>query len=218
MIPYIEGTSIDDTWRQLLTLCWHHGIDYKIERGSYKGEIRRQLPQISFKIQYPWSIPLAPIMPPNSGFCPTDEEKINDYFVKYLLSDELEKNEEYTYGSYITPQLNKVIQILNESEGNTNQACIAVCNEESIELPDPPCLRHIQFIKIDDKLAMSIFFRSWDLVCGLPQNLGGLQLLKEYMLSNLTFKIEDGPIYGYSSGLHIYSQYFDVIRGLILNG
>lgn len=217
MIPYVEGTSIDDTWRQLLTFCWYNGIDYKIERGSYKGEIRRQLPQISFKIKYPWSIPLAPIMPPNFGFCPTDEDKIRDYFVKYLMSNKLEKNEEYTYGSYITPQIPKLINILNESEGNTNQACVSVSNEESINLLDPPCLRHIQFIKVDNKLTMSVFFRSWDLVCGLPQNLGGLQLLKEYIISNLNFEIEDGPIFGYSCGLHIYSQYFDVIKGLIPN-
>jgi thymidylate synthase len=98
---------------------------------------------------------------------------------------------------------------LNESNGNTNQASITVGDTEVCQLSDPPCLRNISFKVVDGQLQMSVYFRSWDLYAGLPENLGGLQLLKEYVLSHLLFPVIDGPLIAYSDGLHLYSQYFD---------
>lgn len=62
---------------------------------------------------------------------------------------------------------------------------------------------------------MSLFFRSWDLFTGLPENLGGMQLFKEYAQSILLdsdMDISDGEIIAYSSGLHIYEQYYSLVK------
>ncbi|HHX77667.1 MAG TPA: thymidylate synthase, partial [Firmicutes bacterium] len=167
-------------------------------------------------IEEPWTRPLAVRTPENCGIpAPTSEEKIEAYFLNYLVGMEKAENEDYTYGQFIMPQVEKAARILNEAEGFTNQAAITVGDPNSIFLDDPPCLRVITFKNVGGKLQMSLFFRSWDLFAGLPENLGGLQLLKEYLLTMLEFPIEDGPIVAYSDGLHIYEQYFSLVN--ILN-
>lgn len=230
----IIGTTIDDAWRNTMVECFRKGIDYKVKVGSYAGQFRRQLEAAVIKISMPWVRPLA-VMPPPPFPPPTSEEEIDHYFWKYLMSDIVEVNEDYTYGSYIVgvpnaqhntsgrelkPAVDTVIDILNEAEGGTNQACISVGGVEAVVMKDPPCLRVADFKVIDfgsdvKQLYLNVFFRSWDLFAGFPQNIGGLQLLKEYVLSNLSFSCKDGPIIAYSSGLHLYSQYWEIVDKLV---
>ena len=54
------------------------------------------------------------------------------------------------------------------------------------------------------KLHFIIYFRSWDLWAGFPTNLGGLQLLKEYMAKEIG--VEDGEMICVSKGLHLYEH------------
>ena len=167
-------------------------------------------------IEEPFTRPLAVSLPENSGIpAPTSEEKIQSYFYEYLATDTKEDKEDYTYGQYIALQLPALIDLLNRSGGATNQACITIGDQHSIKLSDPPCLRVVDFKLVDGKLTMSLFFRSWDIFVGFPENLGGLQLLKEYIIMHLQFPVQDGPIIAYSSGAHIYEQYFPIVN--ILN-
>ncbi|HVP23322.1 MAG TPA: thymidylate synthase, partial [Conexivisphaerales archaeon] len=53
-------------------------------------------------------------------------------------------------------------------------------------------------------------FRSWDAWNGYPANLGGMQLLKEYMAAEIG--VEDGEMIVASKGLHIYDYAFDLAR------
>ena len=183
-----------------------------VKWGSYVGQIRKQLPFVTIIIDNPGLRPLSPIMPPNIPG-PTNEEKIEKYFTRYLMSEQKDPNEEYTYGEFIWEQIDKIIWLLQESHGNTNQATICIGNPKTIYLSDPPCLRHVSFKVVEGRLNMSVYFRSWDLYAGLPENLGGLQLLKEYVLANIedSFPVVDGKIIAFSDGLHIYSQYFDIV-------
>jgi thymidylate synthase len=210
----VAGRTIEDVWRDAMWCTIKKGYDYIVEVGSYKGQIRRQLPYIVIKIEEPWSKPLAVKIPENLGFSsPTSEDKIYNYFANYLMSDVKPDNTEYTYGQYIFDQIDQVINKLINSNGNTNQATITIGDNKSIYLKDPPCLKIIDFKVVDGKLNMNVYFRSWDLFVGLPENLGGLQLLKEYVLSFLD-GIEDGEIIAYSSGVHIYEMYFDLVNML----
>lgn len=208
----INAYSIGAAWREVMALCLKKGYDFVVKGGSYKGQIRKQLDHVVIKITNPGNRPLAPIMPPNMP-PPTTDENINDYFAHYLLNDQLRENEQYTYGSFIMPQIDRAVKILQDSDGNSNQACISIGDRESINLPDPPCLRTISFKVVEGRLNMSVFFRSWDLFAGLPENLGGLQLVKEYVLSWLP-NVEDGELIAYSDGLHLYEQYFDLVNVL----
>ena len=75
-------------------------------------------------------------------------------------------------------------------------------NNES-ERGTSPCLRGIDFKIKDNTLITSVVFRSWDLYSGLPENLGGITLLNEYVASCLE-GVSPGPIGFSSSGLHCY--------------
>ncbi len=209
----IIGRNIDEVWRSVMYFCVINGYDYLVEGGSYVGQIRKQLSRITIEITEPGLRPLAPIVP-SPYPAPTTDDGIEEYFLEKLMSDIPAENEEYTYGLWIKAQLQGVIDKLNASNGHTNQACISVGDSGCIDMTDPPCLRTMSFKVINGRLVETVFFRSWDLVAGLPENLGGMQLVKEYVLSNLTFPCQDGSLIANSDGLHIYSQYFELVDAL----
>lgn len=66
------------------------------------------------------------------------------------------------------------------------------------------CLRSVDVWVQDGKIYFWCYFRSQDLWGGFPENYGGLQLVKEYMASELG--IEDGPIIASSKDLHVYEH------------
>ncbi|MDA8240695.1 MAG: thymidylate synthase [Nitrospiraceae bacterium] len=96
------------------------------------------------------------------------------------------------------------------------------CTKESVEdcfvnyLMDPelPCLRLLDFkaIPAGDGLALTVtcHFRSWDLWAGFPTNLGGIELLKQYVARETGLK--NGPMYAYSAGAHIYGYQEEIAR------
>lgn len=212
-LNFVEAHSIQDAWREVMWLCVKNGYDFVVKGGSYVGQIRKQLRDVHIRILEPGKRPLAPIMPPGI-VGPTSDEKIDAYFQRYLFSGEKAENEQYTYGEYIVAQWERVVELLNQSQGNTNQACIAIGDVHTTSLGDPPCLRLISLKCVGGQLVMTVFFRSWDLFAGFPENLGGLQVLKELLLTCLTFPCTDGPIIAYSDGLHIYEQYFGIVDSL----
>jgi thymidylate synthase len=212
-MAFISERTIEQAWRMTLWHCARYGYSYRVEKGSYEGQIRRQLDRLAVVIEEPYTRPLAVTMPESTGIpAPTSDDKIQAYFYEYLATDTRGEKEDYTYGQYIAPQLPGLIEVLDKSMGDTNQACISIGDRESISLADPPCLRVVDLKVVEGRLQMSLFFRSWDIFVGFPENIGGLQLLKEYILSHLSFPVEDGPVIAYSSGAHIYEQYFPIVN------
>ncbi len=209
----VKARDLNAAWRDTMWCCVENGIESVVKGGSYVGQIRRQLPYLTIVIEEPWTRPFKYYTPPGIPE-PTDECKINEYFEKYIISDIVSTKEDYTYGQYICLQYERAIRILNDAEGNTNQATIQIGEPNSITLNDPPCLRTMSFTVYNGKLHLSVYFRSWDIFSGLPENLGGFQLFKEFVLSNLTFPVEDGPIIAYSSGAHLYEMYFPIVNQL----
>jgi len=209
---FVKSSTIDNAWREVMWLCVKKGYDFLVKGGSYQGQIRKQLDKVTIEIIEPYSRPLSPILPPSIP-SPTSEDKISTYFAKYIFSDVKSENEVYTYGEFIIKQFDRIIDLLITSKGNTNQATICIGNEETTFLDDPPCLRSISFKVVNNKLNMCVYFRSWDLYAGLPENLGGLQLLKELVLDNINCELDvkDGSIIAFSDGLHLYDQYFQIV-------
>ena len=135
----VEGRTIEDVWRDAMWCAVRKGFDYKVEVGSYRGQIRRQLDYAVLRVLEPFTRPLAVRVPEGCGIpAPTSEDKIWKYFQRYIIGNEKGLNEDYTYGMYIAPQLPRVVELLNSSRGNTNQAAITIGDESSINLDDPP--------------------------------------------------------------------------------
>lgn len=59
-------------------------------------------------------------------------------------------------------------------------------------------------------LTVSVYFRSWDLWAGFPSNLGGIELLKQYVAQETG--LVNGTMYAYSAGLHIYGYQEELAR------
>jgi len=73
-----------------------------------------------------------------------------------------------------------------------------------------PCLRGIDFKIKNNQLITHVYFRSWDLYGGFPENMGGFTLLNEYVAAQLD-GVEPGPLAFSSTGLHCYGFQLDVV-------
>lgn len=195
--------DINDAWFSAVREVLQHGKWRRIDDGSFAGIRRLELDYLLLSISYPGTRPLEVQLCPNF---PIPSPVAPGYLVKYLeylITKKSNENEEYTYGDFIEAQLQMVIDKFRKSGFGTNQCCITIGNEKSIFLDNPPCLKVIDMrIGDDDVLHWFLYFRSWDVWAGLPANLGGLQLLKEYVAKEL--KVIDGTIIVCSKGAHLY--------------
>jgi thymidylate synthase len=185
-----------------------HGYEYVISSGSSGtgGTRRKELDCVSVQISSPGIRPLVPDVPPGVP-PPTSEEYLQEY-LNYLLTSAKQPNEEYTYGEYLEPQFSEVVDMYRRGGHDTNQACMNVGDRDSIYLKDPPCLRCVDTRVRYGKLHWYVYFRSWDLNGAFPTNLGGLQLAKEMMADMIG--VEDGELFAFSKGLHIYDSAWEV--------
>jgi thymidylate synthase len=213
-ITVIEGRDLSEAWFLCLGKTLAEGREYKIERGSYAGQSRRELGVVVVQVKHPGTRPLIPDVPqgvPN----PTSMDYIESY-LPYLMTAHRAEGEQYTYGQYLEKQIAEVIRMYREDGHNTNQAFMAVGDGQSIFLSDPPCLRMIDTRVQDGKLSFVVYFRSWDLWAGFPSNLAAIQLLKEYMASEIG--VADGELVAMSKGLHLYDYSWDLARATLRKG
>ena len=207
-ITVIEARDLSEAWFLCLNKTLTHGHEYRIDRGSYAGERRKELDLIVVQIGYPGTRPLIPDVP--QGVPPPSTMEYIESYLPYLMTAHKAEGEQYTYGQYLEKQIQKVIRMYKEDGHNTNQAFMAVGNEESIDLSDPPCLRAIDTRIRDGRLCFVVYFRSWDLWAGFPSNLAAIQLLKEYMADEIG--VADGELVAMSKGLHIYEYCWELAR------
>lgn len=184
---------------------------YTIDRGSFAGHQRLEFDYVTIRVEYPGSRPLVPDVPIGVP-APVTQEYIDGY-LPYLMCGSRSSNEDYTYGQDLEEQIPQVIRMYKEDGYNTNQAFMAVGSKDSIRLRDPQCLRGIDTRILDGKLHFIVYFRSWDLWGGFPANLGGIQILKEYMASEIGVK--DGELIASSKGLHLYDHCWDLAKTVL---
>lgn len=210
-ITVVEGRDLSEAWFLCLKNTLAKGYDYKIDRGSYAGQRRKQLDLAVVRIQFPGTRPLIPDVPQGIP-APTTMEYIENY-LPYLMTAHKAQGEQYTYGQYLEKQIEEVIKMYKEDGFNTNQAYMAVGDAQSIYLSDPPCLRGIDTRIRDGKLDFYVYFRSWDLWAGFPSNLAAIQLLKEYMASEI--EVESGEIIAMSKGIHLYEYTWELAKAVL---
>ena len=213
-ISVIEARDLSEAWFLCLDRTLAEGYEYTVERGSYQGQKRKELELAVVQVQFPGTRPLVPDVPPGVP-PPTSMEYVESY-LPYLMTAHKAEGEEYTYGQYLEKQIAEVIRMYKEDGHNTNQAFMAVGDADSIKLPDPPCLRMIDTRIRNGKLSFIAYFRSWDLWAGFPSNLAGIQLLKEYMGSEIG--VGDGELIAMSKGLHLYDYSWELAQATLRRG
>ena len=115
---FISATTLNDAYFSTLWNLWHHGREYTITEGSFKGHKRIEFDFCSGFITLPHERPLAPIMP-NLVDPVTSDEAIEQYFANYLMNPKLSTNEEYRYSSWINGadnyyKIKKLLLIINK--------------------------------------------------------------------------------------------------------
>lgn len=230
---FINATTLDDCWFQLLYQLYESGRRYKISSGSFEGHDRVAFDFVSGFIKNPHIRPLMPIMPEGSNLpAPTTDEDIEFYFSDYLMDSNLSKNEHYKYATWIvgdkekgiTNQLNWVINHF-KTNGYGNEHCTIMIGGHNSCLSydqnktggdetargSTPCLRMLDFRIIDGELLTHVVYRSWDLYGGFPVNMGGFTLLNEYVACQLE-NVEPGPLSFSCKSLHCYDFHLEIIK------
>jgi len=229
---HIDAFDLDDAWFQCLSAILDKGHAYTITRGSYEGQKRLEFDFVTIRVRKP-SHQIIPIIPEGMTIpAPTDMEYIQGY-LSYLLTGAKTETEDYTYGERLVDpkvkikqnlegkdlisemplnvnQIEEVIKMYKEKGPGTNQAVMEIGMPSDIKLVDPPCLRLIDTRLRYGKLHFILYFRSWDLWGGFPSNLGGLQLVKQYMAEEIG--VQDGEIIAASKGLHLYDYAWDLAK------
>ncbi len=229
---FIDAFDLDDAWFQALSTILDKGHIYTITRGSYEGQKRLEFDFVSIRVRKP-AHQIIPIIPEGMNIpAPTDMDYIQGY-LSYLLTGAKTETEDYTYGERLVDprvkvktekngkelltelplnvnQIEEVIKMYKKSGHGTNQAVMEIGMPSDIKLIDPPCLRLIDTRIRYGKLHFILYFRSWDLWGGFPSNLGGLQLVKQYMAEEIG--VQDGEIIAVSKGLHLYDYVWDLAK------
>lgn len=212
----IEGSTINEAWFRAIKACVEYGDIYTIDKGEYEGQCRKEFDLAVVHITRPYRRPLACETP---NLSPTSDEKIESYFHKYLMDPYFSnyqefKENEYKYSSWIAPIWEHCCQLLLKGKGGCNQATISLGKGpgDPTTFQHPPCLRVIDMRLKGRFLHFFVYFRSWDLIGGFPENLGGIQLLKEHCLQYINevggHDYQDGSLVCMSKGLHIYDHYW----------
>lgn len=207
-ISVLKARDLSEAWFVCLREVLTKGYEYRIQRGSYAGHTRKELDLVVINIMNPGTRPLVPDVP--QGVPPPSTMEYVEQYLPYLMTSHKEEGEQYTYGQFLEKQIFQVIEIYKRDGPNTNQAYMSVGNEDSIFLNDPPCLRGIDTRIRDMRLNFYVYFRSWDLWAGFPSNLAAIQLLKEYMASEIG--VGDGELVAISKGLHLYKYSWEQAR------
>jgi len=229
---FIDAFDLDDAWFQCLSEILDYGHVYTITKGSYEGQRRLEFDYAVVRIKKPGH-QIIPIIPEGMSIpAPTDMDYIQGY-LSYLMTETKTETEDYTYGErLVSPkvkfkqkidgkdmiqempldvnQIEEVIKLYKEKGFGTNQAVMEIGMPSDIKLVDPPCLRLIDTRIRYGRLHFMLYFRSWDLWGGFPSNLGGLQLVKQYMAEEIG--VQDGEIIAASKGLHLYDYAWDLAK------
>ena len=207
-ISVIEARDLSEAWFLCLRKTLTEGYEYRIDRGSYAGQRRKELDLVIVQVRNPGTRPLVPSVP--QGVPPPTSMEYIESYLPYLMTAHKGEGEQYTYGQYLEKQILEVIRMYKEDGYNTNQAFMAVGDADSIKLTDPPCLRAIDTRIRGRKLHFFAYFRSWDLWAGFPSNLAAIQLLKEYIASEIG--VDDGELVAMSKGLHLYEYSWELAK------
>lgn len=220
---FLEGRDLSDTWFQLVKETMLFGRDFTVEKDGFSVR-KKDLDFVSAHIEYPGSKPLIPVIPEGLNIPPPVSEDYLDSYMPYFMSDSIAPDERYTYGQDLAWQVEWVINHYIDKGHSTRHCYMTVGRPESLSnysnLPgmecfnsSTQCLRGVDTSIKYGKLHFSIHFRSWNLWNGLPANLACLQLIKEYMASEIG--VEDGSMFITCLKLNLSESVFPLAKTLI---
>ncbi len=220
--------QLDELWFNCLDGVLESGYNYNVEHGSFEKDTRIEFDFPILYVEKPETRPLAPCVEGMGVTAPTSEVDIQKYYEGYCSTPVKAEHEDYSYARRIADphipiefdmtQLSKIPRIAKEIPTGINQlesaleklgrgeknVVLEIGRSNDLFLESPPCARIYCLKEKNGALHGIIYFRSWDLYNGLPQNLGGFQLMREDLAQAVGLK--PGKFLCRSKGLHVYGH------------
>lgn len=129
----------------------------------------------------------------------------------------IEKNVSY-HGEWCEiNQIQDIIDVLKRDQ--YSKACVAITWHPSEELmrkhKSSPCLVLLQAMVQDEKLNLTVFFRSHDMVQGWPENAYGCAAIQKEIADSI--KLPCGILTIISSSAQIYNTYYKQVEEMLAN-
>ena len=93
-ISVIDARDLSEAWFRCLGKTLDEGYEYKIERGSYAGQRRKELDFVVLEVKNPATRPLTPDVPQGVP-APTTMEYVESY-LPYLMTAHKAEGEQDT--------------------------------------------------------------------------------------------------------------------------
>lgn len=226
----IVAQTIPAAYRDTLTAIWNEGEIFNVGHGSEETDTKKL--DVTIHIIHPETLPLV------DDKAPTDTKHIQEYGLTYLWTDYL-GDHPYTYGwrlKHPIDQIEEVIKAILEKPSNRQLTMTIRIPEDAISyrivdevadfLPvkvkkkhEPPCLTCIDIEVLNGKINMTCYFRSWDAYAGLPENIAGLYLFLDALVSEINERgktnYETGQMIFHSKNCHIYKRVYSLVEELV---
>lgn len=174
---------------------------------------------------------LSPILPQGKAY--TYGNKLRAYYhpsskeIKELVNFEGYRDYEFGKGPWIDSnvsykgeyceidQISDMIDVLKRDP--YSKACVALTWHPADELmrkhKSSPCLIFLQAIVQDDKLNLTVFFRSHDMTQGWPENTYGCAAIQKYIADKINYK--PGLLTMLSGSAQIYNNYYQQVEEML---
>lgn len=234
---HVRAWSIPEAWHRSVRTVLEEGDNFSVGRGSETTVTRKVA--ACLEVLNPGNRPLVHEKAPTDedylneyllGYLYSGEKGEGE---RYTYGERMRSAATRDGGT--VDQLGSVIERLIE-EPMDRQCTVTLRYPGDIYSDDPPCLTVLDveveplrpenqatldgFSKghpgfdssHEGRLNFYAYFRSWDVYAGLPTNLGGLQLLKEWMAERVG--ADDGRLSAFCKNLHLYERQFPAARAL----
>lgn len=127
----------------------------------------------------------------------------------------VDQNVKYTNKHCEINQIADIIEVLKRDP--YSKACVAITWHPSKELmkkhKSSPCLVFIQALVQDEKLNLTVFFRSHDMTQGWPENAYGMAAIQKEIAKGIN--IEPGIMTIISGSAQIYNNYYQQVEEML---
>jgi len=174
---------------------------------------------------------LSPLLPPGKAY--TYGNKLRAFYhssageVKNLVNSKEYKDFEFKQGPWLDAnvcykenhceidQLSDIIDVLKRDP--YSKACVAITWHVQDELmrkhKSSPCLVFMQAMMQDEKLNLTVFFRSHDMTQGWPENAYGCAAIQRYIADGMGAK--PGLLIIMSGSAQIYANYYQQVEAML---
>jgi len=137
-IIHIEATNLPDLWHQTLYKAIEFGRDFKIDQGSFAGQVRKEFDFVVLRSKCPGTGELLPKLNPALNLDDPVADGYLDDYMPYLMTGEEKEGEAYTYGQRLCAQALSEFNYIRDPniviQDNFNRTDVMFLNPKNMEM------------------------------------------------------------------------------------